>query len=201
MVIQDSADAVVIHQPTGAPTMRRTGARGGPRNSMLAGGWDGGYQERPWRGEPSVRAHEPGKPFSVIRGWDPQREEFAGWYVNLELPWAATEVGFDSRDLILDILADDDGVFVGWKDEEQLAWSVETAILSQGQADWIRTTGESVRTAMAIGTGVFAPESWRAWTPDPGAVLPALPAAWADGPAAMEIPSVDDVAAPEAETE
>lgn len=100
-VVREDADLVVIHQPTGAPTLRRTGTRGGPCNVMLPGGWDGGYEERPWRGAPSVRAHERGKPFVVIRGWDPERQEFVGWYVNLELPWAVTGVGFDSGAALL----------------------------------------------------------------------------------------------------
>lgn len=33
---------IAIFQPVGAPTMKRTGLRGGPRNSMIPGGWDGG---------------------------------------------------------------------------------------------------------------------------------------------------------------
>jgi len=52
--------------------------------------------------------HVVGTTMSVIRNWDLSLRGFTGWSVNLELPWRRSPVGYDSRDLILDLTVADD---------------------------------------------------------------------------------------------
>lgn len=123
VVVCDDEDAIALYQPPGVTCKVRTGRRGGPTGRlMLPDGWDGGYRDRHWIGS-SVRVHflKPG--YSIVRGWDAERAQFSGWYVNLELPWRRSRIGYDTRDLILDVTIAEDRSSWSWKDEDELAWS------------------------------------------------------------------------------
>ncbi len=169
---------IALHQPYGAPVRRRTGARVGPRGSMLKDGWDGGYQERAWGGAPTVRVHPVGRPYSVIRDWDPANRRFDGWYINLELPWLRSIVGYDSRDLVLDVVATPDLSEWRWKDEEELTWAVGQRILTQGHAAWIRAAGRAAVADLETRTRVFNAGVWDHWVPNDSWPAPRFEANW-----------------------
>jgi len=179
-VVEDCPDAVVLFQPAGAPRKRRTGRRGGPSGrNMLPNGWDGGYQESTFPGPSVVRLHPPGAPFSVIRSWSADEGGFQGWYINLEQPWERTPIGFDSRDDVLDIRADDDLGTWSWKDEDELEWSVEVGKISADQARKIRETGVHVASMLEARRWPFRDAAWSRYAPPPGRGLPSIPDGWA----------------------
>ncbi len=169
---------IAIFQPVGAPIKKRTGRRGGPRNSMMVpGGWDGGHAEEKWSGTPNVRLHVRGLAMAVIRRWDTDTRTFRGWYVNLEMPWQRTPVGFDSRDLILDVTASDD--LSGWsfKDDDQLSWVTELGGLTTADAVWIREQGRRAADRLARREFPFDTD-WSRFAPDPAWPVPQMPTRW-----------------------
>lgn len=177
-VLVDDGELVLFYEPIGAPTMRRIGARGGPNGrQMLPDGWSGEHEPIAYGGPSTVRAYEWGSMYSVIRRWTPTG--CAGWYVNLESPWTRTAIGFDSRDLILDVVFDDELDRWSWKDSDELDWAVEVGLETADQASAARLAGEQAIDDALHRRGVFGIE-WNDHAPDPEWSLPVLPPTWAD---------------------
>lgn len=163
-MVADETDAVALFQPVGAAVARRSGRRDGPRGAMLPGAWDGGHEHRPWGGPATVRLHVRGTALSVIRRWDGRG--FAGWYLNLELPWRPSPFGYDSRDLVLDVTAADDLSSWAWKDTDQLALASALGAVSAGHAAWVRSQGERAVERLEARAFPFD-AAWSRWAPDP----------------------------------
>lgn len=175
-VVIDSDDLVALYRPIGTVGKQRTGVRGGPRGRMLVE-WDGGYGDLVWHSVNVLILARPGDPYSVWRAWGADSWELAWRYVNLELPWQRTPIGFDSKDLYLDLWSDAAGAEWRYKDEDEAAFAVE-----QG-----KITAEQL--AAARGAGAQAVEQirrrepphdrdWDGWRPDPTWETPALPDDW-----------------------
>lgn len=176
-LLEDSADAIAVLQHDGSMSMKRTGRRGGPNGrSMPPGGWDGGHAAVRWNGF-SLRVHPPGTNHSVIRRWDQSLGRPEGWYVNLELDWRRTPIGFDTLDLVLGVVANDDLSDPRLKDEDELQWSEEEGQISHEHAALAR--GEAARVLAAIGAreGLFACD-WTRWRPEESWPVPLLPENW-----------------------
>lgn len=117
-----------------------------------------------WQGEGVLKLHRFGTHHSLWHFED-------GWYVNLEEPWSASSVGWDTRDLALDIVVERDGSW-RWKDEDHLAAAVERGWITPEKASAVRAEGERVLAAWPFPTG------WEDWRPDPRWEVPRLPAGW-----------------------
>lgn len=178
-VIEDSAAVIALVQRDDSTCMKRTGAHGGPKGrSMLPDGWDGGHAAVRWApGHDIVRVYAPGTAHSVLREWHPNAQRFEGWYVNLELPWTRTEIGFDTRDLALDVAFDGDLTTARLKDEDELAWAEEQGTISLAEARLARKEADLVLQLVADKSGLFAAD-WKRWRPDPSWPIPELPSNW-----------------------
>lgn len=178
IVVNDGPDEIVLYMPAGSRGKQRTGVRGGPRGRMLLE-WDGGHRDVVWKTTNVVRVHREGDGYSVWLAFDAATWKLAWRYVNLEEPWRRTAVGFDSRDLYLDLVASPEGNDWQWKDEDELAWAIERGRIAPARAAAIRAEGER---AMAYLTreGARLADRWRDWRPDPGWTPPAVPAGWRD---------------------
>ncbi len=154
-LVADDPDAVALFQPTGAAVARRTGPRTGPR---------GAHEHRVWEGPSNVRLHVRGTALSVIRRWD--GAGFAGWYLNLELPWRPSPFGYDSRDLVLDVTAADDLSRWAWKDGDELAAAVAAGGMWAAGAAWVRRQGELAVERLEVRAFPFDAD-WSRWAPDP----------------------------------
>jgi hypothetical protein len=126
--------------------------------------------ERPWTGEGVLIVGRRGRAHSIWLFWD--RGDFAGWYVNLEHPWRASRLGFDTQDHELDLWIDSDGSW-RWKDEQDLEFAVEAGVFTSEQAAAFRAEGEGVLAEWPFPTG------WESWQPDPSWPLPVAPGDWA----------------------
>jgi Protein of unknown function (DUF402) len=178
-VVRDSETETVLFQAAGTPGMRRQGPRGGPQGrSLLERAWDGGYERFAWRGPSTMRLHPRDAEFSVIRRWDPVTGRCRGWYVNLERRWSRTPIGFDSRDDVLDVVAEPDLSACRLKDEDELAWSVQTGEFTAAQAAAIRRTAADVCERIQAGAWPFQEAAWDRLRPEPGWPDPALPPGW-----------------------
>lgn len=70
-VIIDDEDLAVVASPRGSAVRRRTGVGSGPNGRLvLPEDWGGSYVEKRWLGEPVIRVHEKGSPWSVWRWHD-----------------------------------------------------------------------------------------------------------------------------------
>ncbi len=152
-VVVDRPDCIVIYQPTGAPVLKRNGSRGGPSGrSLPPGGWDGTHSAGTWGGPPSLRAHQPGTHYSAIRHIGP--DGIYGWYVNLELPWVHTPIGYDSRDLIVDIVCDPDLTSPTVKDLDELAWNRERGVITADEEAaylaWVEVATSDIEARLGV---------------------------------------------------
>ena len=179
-VIADTEDFVALFQPPGAPGKRRTGRRGGPQGrTMERGGWDGGHQDFTWPGPGMLRLHPIGGHYSVLRRFDPEGGCYRGWYVNLERSWRRTPVGFDSRDDVLDVVVADDLSTWGLKDEDELAWSVESGKFSADETAEVRRVAAAAVARIEERAFPFTEDAYCGLEPDSAWALPQMPDAWA----------------------
>ena len=111
--------------------------------------------------------------------WGENGRELAHWYINLQEPLRRTQIGFDTRDNMLDIVVAPDLSAWRWKDEADVANAVEAGILSGDEAAEIRREGERVIELIERGTPPFDP-AWATWRPDRAWAFPELVPGWAD---------------------
>ena len=90
-------------------------------------------------------------------------------------------MGYDSRDLVLDLTAADDLSHWAYKDVDELTWLVEQGGLSRTEAEWIH--GQGRRAADVLERRGFPYDAdWSRWAPDPAWPTPTPPALWTESP-------------------
>ena len=174
-VVRDREDGIVLYIPAGTIGKRRTGERGGPRNRFIVR-WDGGHADITWQRTNAIRTYREGDAHSVWFAFDATTWVPLWRYINLEDQWVRTPIGFDSRDLYLDLSAGPDGDGWQWKDEDELDWVVEQGRLEATRVAAIRAEGERA-VARVRGDPSHGVE-WRGWRPNPAWSIPTLPARW-----------------------
>jgi len=173
-VVRDGEDETVLYIPADTVGKRRTGERGGPGNRFIVR-WDGGHADVTWKRTNVVRLYRSGDPYSLWLAFDATTWDLAWRYINLEDAWLRTAIGFDSRDVYLDLVAGPDGDDWEWKDEDELAWVVEQGRLDAARAVQIRADGErAVQAVRQLGSL----DRWRTWRPDPSWRIPTVPERW-----------------------
>lgn len=179
-VLDDDDDVAVVASPLGSAVRRRAGTGSGPNARLvLASDWNGSYVEDSWFGATVVRVYPKGAAWSVWR-WHDGTQWLPDWYINLELPWMRTSVGFDSQDWTLDVIAtrDDAGRWsVRYKDEDELAFYTDEGLVTEADRAMIERTGEDATAAVHAGSFPFETD-WSRWVPDPNWSAPQMPAGW-----------------------
>lgn len=181
IVVRDEPRMIVTYMPAGTLTKRRTGVRnGGPQGRQLVA-WDGGHEDRAWTGTNALMIYRPGDGYSLWSAWNAADGQHAGWYVNLEEPWRRTAIGFDSRDLWLDLWREPAADEWHRKDDDELDWAVAVGRCSSDRATAIRAEAERAIDTIASRTEPFDVD-WAAWRPDPNWPVPRAPANWRTAP-------------------
>jgi hypothetical protein len=178
-VVSDDDELVVLFTPAGSVGKSRTGERGGPRGRILVRP-DGGHEDAVWKGN-VLLAYRPGDAFSVWVAWTAPTWEVRWRYVNIEEPWRRTPIGFDTRDLELDLWSGPNDAEWHWKDEDEIEWLVASGELDPVRAREIRAIGEDALARNARCEPPFD-RDWRAWRPDDGWSIPTVPSDWARPP-------------------
>jgi hypothetical protein len=173
-VVHD-AETVALTVLPGFPFMQRTGTRGG-RDGRVLLEWDGGYRERRWTDNRVLIVYRPADAYSVELFWRDADDAFLGWHVNLQLPWRRTPLGFDSRDLLLDVFVRPDGR-AQWKDEDEAAFALEHGTITAAELAIAREAGERAMERAVRRESPFD-ESLLDWRPDPTWTAPPLLAGW-----------------------
>lgn len=168
VVLEDDQEHIVVATPTGSDRAHRGGPRAGPRGRNTSeADWDGRYDIAAWEGATAVRVHPRGQRWSIWR-WHDGNDWLAAWYGNLESPWQATAIGYDTEDWALDVVAR--GVpgttdwVVGLKDEDELEWFVDQGRYTSEQARRIRLVGQNLADLLQSGQGLTN-RDWSRWVP------------------------------------
>ncbi len=113
---------------------------------------------------------------SIWLMWDHSTWEFLQWYVNFQLPFKRTALGFDTADKTLDITVDIDRKWQ-WKDEGEFAYAQEIGLIQKDEAAVIRAEGERVIGWIEARDYPFT-EDWIEWRPDKEWTIPDIPLGW-----------------------
>ncbi len=116
----------------------------------------------------------PDTSYAILASWDGDSGAFRGWYVNLQSPLRRTDIGFDTREHVLDVLVSSDRSSWRWKDEDELEQAVEEGLFSPQEAAGFRAAGERAAERVMLHEPPFD-EDWERWRPPPGWNAPELP--------------------------
>ena len=107
---------------------------------------------------------------------------FKGWKIDLESHYKRTEIGLDTTDNTLDIIARPDLSWY-WKDEEGTATRVAQDVYSAAEAQSFYADGQRAIAAIEKRQVPFS-EPWPDWCPDPMWPIPTTRAGWQAVPGA-----------------
>lgn len=173
--VERTEQHVVLYAPVGAPGQDRDGVRDGPRGSFLRSeNFASTWSPTAWSGADCLFVHRFGDPWSTWR-WVQDSDLRRGAYINLQEPWSATSIGWDTTDLTLDVVVDGDGV-VTLKDEDELEWARQQGVYNAEEASRIREIGQRAYDhAQARGWPLDV--DWNRWV-QVQRVLPELSQSW-----------------------
>lgn len=180
IVVTDEAGLIVLYQPHNTTAKRMRGDRGpaGGRQSssqLAPAHWNGDYEDYTYTGPDVLRAYFDGDGYSIIRSVTSDGD-ISGWYINIELPWQRTPIGFDSRDLVLDVRLRN-GVWA-WEDEDELIWAVDNGLVSADQEKFARISAAAALDAAEHKMGAFQLD-WERYLPEKDWLMPAVSHDWA----------------------
>lgn len=182
-VIRDSPEALLVSHWPGlqflsprrsleAMQSGRPEARLRLIRELAAGRWE--LCERLWRDTTVLTRVSPGDWFSVHRFYDTAGEQPGFWYVNFERPASRTPSGYDTCDLLIDMVIAPDFASYQWKDEDEYAVGREVGFISDDDHQNIEGARARVLQLLASRQGPFAGD-WSVWRRDPDWPAPVLP--------------------------
>jgi hypothetical protein len=136
-----------------------------------------------WVGHGTLMVQRHDEHHAVWHFWDGPERRFTCWYLNLQTAPSRTEIGYDTQDHELDLVALPDGSHVV-KDLELMPIRVAEGRFTQAFVDRILADGEGLRTRLETGERWWD-ERWTTWAPDPSWRDARLPPGWADVPTAI----------------
>src|SRR6476469_1186666 len=152
-VVEDNRDLLATYLPEGAPF------------GYLSDSDHPWYPQPAWQGSGTLELRRPGDTYSVLHFWRGADGEFSAWYVNLEVPYRRTPIGFDYSDEELDIVVLPDGSW-SFKDWDLLDEHVRNGRYTAEQVARIRADGLRIGAELDAGTRWWSDE-WVTWKPDP----------------------------------
>jgi hypothetical protein len=174
-VLADTPARTVLYQ---APDTAFRGARtpAGTKIRDLSAEWVS--MDLVWAGGSLIRLVEPYAWQCVDVEFD-GAGSFTGWYVNFQEPVRRTALGFDTVDLVLDLVVAPDRTW-SLKDEDDFDRAVSAGQVQQPAAGQVRAAAERMISMVESGGPPFSEKHWLSWRPPPHWTIPALPANWAE---------------------
>lgn len=176
IVVQDTADLLVVYRPPAAIAKRRISLQGDRVTAYER-------KHKQWllvdmtRDDVSMlKLTIPNESYSVIAFWNLADNSFRCWYINLEEVAHRSSVGIDYTDMILDVIIQPNLKDWHWEDEDELREAMEEELITQEKAECLYTKGAQVRDMIISGKSVF--NDWQYWRPDPTWTIPVLPEGW-----------------------
>jgi hypothetical protein len=143
--------------------------------NLAAGRWT--LDRWVWRDTALLLWHPPGAWFSVNAYYDPADDHrLLRWYVNFQRPLRRTAIGFDTFDLLVDLVVEPDLSGWTWKDEDEYAQGRRLGIIDAADHAAVEAARHEVLAMIARREGPFAPDSPHlTWRPTPDWPPPQLP--------------------------
>ena len=104
---------------------------------------------------------------------------FAHWYVNFQLPLTRTDAGYDTLDLVIDIMVAPDWSWT-WKDEAPFRVAIRDGLFDADVEMAVLEEAARIQRQIESRTGPFD-ERWLRWTAPQAWAPPVLPEGFADG--------------------
>jgi protein associated with RNAse G/E len=182
-VVHDTTEEVALVVMPGtqcaAPAGYITGKHGTDENwnrwgDYLNDNWN--MQSYNWRTNRLLILLQPEKYYAHMCFWHDERNEFLCYYVNFQLPFKRTAIGFDTLDLELDIVVKPNHSWQ-WKDADDYRNGIECGVLTSHWIQGIEEAKQEIFTKLEKREYPFNGH-WLSWMPDPSWSLPALPENW-----------------------
>jgi len=150
-----------------------------------AGHWDrwGGYlrndwnmQTYSWRTNLLLILLEPEKYYAKMFFWEQVSSKFLCYYINFQLPFQRSPIGFDTLDLELDLIIEPNFAWQ-WKDVENYQQGVNCGIIRKEWTERIETAKKEIFSNLERRHYPFD-GSWLDWKPDPTWQPPKLSENW-----------------------
>jgi hypothetical protein len=169
-VVRDDADGLLLWQPVGGDFATLVGADGSsPHDVSPDEMHEPRLDVRAWKHFDVLILMPPDTAYSVW--WFFRDGVFAGWYVNLESPYARTADGVETVDHVLDIITDEHGRWE-WKDEDEFAGRLGHPLyFDAGGAAAIRAEGERLTRLLDARAYPFD-DTHTGFRPDPAWPIP-----------------------------
>lgn len=119
---------------------------------------------------------QPEKYYASYYFWQADNNQFLCYYVNFQLPFHRSSIGFDTFDLELDIIIEPTYEW-HWKDVEDYEKGIEHGILRKEWVKEINAAKPEVFDKLEKRQYPFD-GTWLGWTPDPNWTPPPLPENW-----------------------
>lgn len=179
-VVDDREDLLILWFPKGTtwkrpvtPSGRPKAADRGERHASLLAAGDWIFVDACWDVSTLVLMRA-GEWHATWVSWLDDDSQW-GWYVNLQEPFRRTRRGFETMDLVLDVLVDNDRTW-RWKDEDELATFVRARVFDAKLAGRLRAEGLRVVRRAQLHESPFDVD-WRPWRP-PALSTPQLEPGW-----------------------
>ncbi len=133
------------------------------------------YRDLNWWHD-TIRLYLPDCAYSIWLNFN-ENGAFTSWYGNLEAPFVRTDIGIDTRDYALDIVAYPDGRWE-WKDEAEFKRRLEAGIDSEAHQARVWAAGCALIERFEQNAWPFN-ANWQKWQPPPQWHPRILPQNWA----------------------
>jgi hypothetical protein len=187
-VVRDTAEALVVACRPGAEGLAPTTwiasrldnddtGRQQALLSLASADWRLGRWK--WQSTVLLLWNAPGLYFSVNAFYDLADDHWLDrWYVNFQRPLRRTAIGFDTFDLLVDLVVAPDLSRWEWKDEDEYAQARRLGVVDEADHKAVEMAREQVLAMIELGEGPFAADAgWNRWRSDPSWPTPALPPA------------------------
>ncbi len=159
-VVGDDGDLVALALLPGTrcivPAAYEPGERRGLDRveKLLRDGSEPKLKENEWRWTRALIVMEAGFYYAVHHFFGADDGRFMCWYVNFQLPFTRSALGFDTRDLALDLVVGPDRQW-SWKDEDEFAYLIDRGWISPEDEQLVRAAGDEVLERVEAGDPPF----------------------------------------------
>lgn len=183
IVVKDQPEEIALAILPGAECFAPEGYIDGRHGTC--GRWDrwGEYEKGDWtmrgyawRTNRLLVLLHPVKYYSSVYFWQSNTNEFLCYYINFQLPYRRSGIGFDTFDLELDVVVEPTYEW-SWKDVDEYQLGIDRGVILNGWMQEIDKAKPEIFDKLARRQYPFD-GSWLDWKPDPSWIPPKLPENW-----------------------
>ncbi|MBI5839357.1 MAG: DUF402 domain-containing protein [Chloroflexi bacterium] len=183
VVVQDRPEEVALAILPGAECFAPEGYINGKHGAKR--GWDRWddyvndnwkMQRYNWHTNRLLILLEPEKYYASIYFWQDDVNEFLCYYINFQLPFRRSAIGFDTLDLELDIIVEPSHEW-RWKDLDDYQRGIDRGIILKEWTNEIDCAKQEIFEKLAKRQYPLDGK-WLNWKPDPSWPTPKLPESW-----------------------